>query len=73
MDIMMPVMNGLEATKNIRHSSREDKKLPIFAMSANAFVEDEKQSIEAGMNGHLSKPIDSKKLLEVLNQVFDNK
>lgn len=73
MDIMMPVMNGLEATKNIRHSSREDKKLPIYAMSANAFVEDEKQSIEAGMNGHLSKPIDSKKLLEVLNQVFANK
>ena len=73
MDIMMPVMNGLEATKNIRHSSRKDKKVPIYAMSANAFVEDEKQSIEAGMNGHLSKPIDSKKLLEVLNQVFANK
>lgn len=45
----------------------------VHAMSANAFVEDEKQSIEAGMNGHLSKPIDSKKLLEVLNQVFANK
>ena len=45
----------------------------VHAMSANAFVEDEKQSIEAGMNGHLSKPIDSKKLLEVLNQVFADK
>ncbi len=45
----------------------------VHAMSANAFVEDEKQSIEAGMNGHLSKPIDSKRLLEVLNQVFADK
>ncbi len=71
MDIMMPIMNGLEATQKIRALDREDHKLPIYAMSANAFIEDEKRSIESGMNGHLSKPLDTQKLLEVLNKEFN--
>ncbi len=68
MDIMMPIMNGLDATQKIRTLERADHLLPIYAMSANAFTEDEKKSKEAGMNGHLSKPIDTNKLLEVLNK-----
>ena len=58
MDIMMPVMNGYEATKMIRSLDREDaKKIPIIAMTANAFTEDRIRAKEAGMNEHLSKPI----------------
>ncbi len=68
MDIMMPIMNGLEATKAIRSLQRKDNNIPIYAMSANAFVEDEKNSIAAGMNGHLSKPINTENLLDVLNK-----
>ena len=72
MDIMMPRMNGLEATHLIRGTpERADlRKLPILAMSANAFAEDVKKSLEAGMNGHLSKPIEMDKLLEALNRVL---
>ena len=67
MDIMMPVMDGLEATKEIRRLSRRDcQEIPIIAMSANAFDEDVKKSFASGMNGHLSKPIDLAKLEEVL-------
>ena len=67
MDIMMPVMDGLEATREIRRLPREDcKTIPIFAMSANAFDEDVKRSLASGMNGHMSKPIDPKKLQEML-------
>ena len=58
MDIMMPVMNGYEATKMIRSLDREDaKKIPIIAMTANAFTEDRIRAKEAGMDEHLSKPI----------------
>ena len=72
MDIMMPRMNGLEATHLIRGTpERADlRTLPILAMSANAFAEDVKKSLEAGMNGHLSKPIEMDKLLEALNRVL---
>ena len=72
MDIMMPRMNGLEATHQIRGTpERPDlRTLPILAMSANAFAEDVKKSLEAGMNGHLSKPIEMDKLLEALNRVL---
>ena len=72
MDIMMPRMNGLEATHLIRNTpARPDLRvLPILAMSANAFAEDVKKSLEAGMNGHLSKPIEIEKLLEALNRVL---
>ena len=67
MDIMMPVMNGLDATRAIRSLARKDAaSVPIVAMSANAFDEDAKRSIMAGMSAHLSKPIDVPKLEEVL-------
>ena len=70
MDIMMPVMDGLNATKEIRKLSRQDcKTMPIIAMSANAFDEDVKRSLASGMNGHLSKPIDLKKLEGILSMI----
>ncbi|MEG1741622.1 MAG: response regulator, partial [Acetivibrio sp.] len=63
MDIQMPVMNGLEATKKIRELEREDgKSVPIIAMTANAFEEDIRSCIEAGMNEHVAKPIEFDKL-----------
>lgn len=69
LDIMMPVMNGLKAAEKIRTLSREDaKSIPIIAMTANAFEEDRRKTKEAGMNGHLTKPINSDKLLELLSQ-----
>lgn len=72
MDIMMPNMNGLDAAKTIRSTERADSvTLPIYAMSANAFDEDEKRSLEAGMNGHLSKPINIKELEGVLMKIAD--
>lgn len=58
MDIQMPVMDGWEATKVIRKMPRMDAELPIFAMSANAFLEDQRRSLEVGMNGHINKPVD---------------
>lgn len=69
MDIRMPVMDGLEATKHIRTLGKPDSRtVPIIAMTANAFDEDMKKSIDSGMNGHLSKPIDINKLYEVLKE-----
>lgn len=69
MDIRMPVMGGFEATRKIRTSQKEDAQtIPIIAMTANAFDEDTRKSIESGMNGHLSKPIDTKQLYEVLRE-----
>ena len=71
MDIMMPVMNGYEATKMIRSLDREDaKKIPIIAMTANAFEEDKREAIAAGMNGHIAKPIQLDKLLSMLAEVI---
>ena len=59
MDVMMPVMDGLEATKAIRGLEREDaRKIPIIAMTANAFEEDRKACLDAGMDEHIGKPID---------------
>lgn len=67
MDIMMPVMDGIEATRTIRSLARKDaQNIPIIAVTANAFTEDRKKTEEAGMNGHISKPIDEKKLLGVV-------
>ena len=67
MDIMMPVMDGLEAARQIRTLNRKDtKEIPIIAMTANAFVEDMRKTKEAGMNEHLTKPVDGEKLLQVL-------
>lgn len=69
MDIRMPVMDGLEATRRIRTLGKGDSRtVPIIAMTANAFDEDMNKSIESGMNGHLSKPIDLQKLYEVLDR-----
>ena len=59
MDIQMPEMNGYEAARTIRSLSREDgRTIPILAMTADAFVEDIESAKAAGMNGHLSKPVD---------------
>ena len=69
MDIMMPKLNGLDATRKIRSIKRQDAKIvPIIAMSANAFVEDMLNSKIAGMNMHLAKPLDETKLMEALKQ-----
>lgn len=73
MDIMMPVMDGLDATRAIRQMEREDcQTLPIVAMSANAFDDDLKKSVDCGMNGHLSKPVDADKLFKKLAEVIFN-
>ena len=70
MDIMMPVMNGYEATKRIRSLNREDAKaIPIIAMTANAFTEDRIRAKEAGMDEHIAKPVDGKLLVKVINEL----
>ena len=69
MDIRMPVMDGYEASQNIRSTGRPDlQELPIIAMTANAFAEDKEQALEAGMNGHVSKPIDLRELYRILEK-----
>ena len=70
MDIMMPVMNGYEAAKTIRSMDREDAKtIPIIAMTANAFTEDRIKAKEAGMDEHISKPIDMKLLVKIIHEL----
>ncbi len=72
MDIMMPEMDGIEATKRIRGMMRTDAKMiPIVALSANTYAEDIRTSREAGMNDHLSKPIDIEKLYETITRLKD--
>ena len=66
MDIQMPVMNGYEATAAIRSLPGKRGKLPIVAMTANAFAEDVQLAKNTGMNGHIAKPLDMNKLNEVL-------
>lgn len=69
MDIRMPVMDGYEATKTIRASNHPDaQKIPIIAMTANAFSSDVRDAINAGMNGHIAKPIDVDRVLKVLEE-----
>ena len=69
MDLMMPIMDGLTATREIRKLERRDAKtVPIIAMTANAFQEDVQKSLEAGMNHHLSKPLRKELLLQTLAQ-----
>ena len=69
MDVQMPVMNGYDATKAIRALERADAaSIPIIAMTANAFAEDEKEALNAGMNVHLAKPIDVGLLKKVIKQ-----
>ena len=70
MDIQMPNMNGYKATQAIRHLSDKDKAcIPIIAMTANAFEEDKRDAIAAGMNGHIAKPIQVEKLLSILTEI----
>ena len=70
MDVQMPVMNGYEATKAIRRSSHElAKKIPIIAMTANAFSEDIQHSLAAGMNAHVSKPVEMKILEKTIRSI----
>ena len=72
MDIMMPVMNGYEATKMIRSLDREDAKtIPIIAMTANAFTEDRLKAKEAGMNEHIVKPLDVELLIKVIHKLVE--
>ena len=74
MDIMMPVMDGLEAARQIRTLNRKDtKEIPIIAMTANAFQDDIRDCIDAGMNAHIAKPIDSKKIEDTLLLVLKQK
>ncbi len=69
MDIQMPVMDGLEATRQIRAMGRADASaVTIVSMTANAFAEDRQRSIEAGMNAHITKPLDVEQLLECLDR-----
>lgn len=71
MDIMMPVMNGYEATKKIRSLDREDAKvIPIIAMTANAFTEDRLRAKEAGMDEHIAKPVDGKLLINIIYKLM---
>ena len=67
MDIRMPEMNGMEATESIRKQDRTDaKSIPIIALSANAYDDDIRSCLKAGMNAHLAKPIDPAELYAML-------
>ena len=71
MDVRMPVMDGLTAARTIRALDRPDAKgIPVVAMTANAFDEDVKQSLQAGMNAHLSKPVEPERLYEALGRLI---
>lgn len=70
MDIMMPIMNGLEASKQIRTLNRTDaNSVPIIAMTANAFAEDKKSCFDAGMTAYITKPLDTETILKTLLEI----
>ena len=70
MDVRMPEMDGLEATAAIRRMKREDAgRIPIIALTANAFDEDVQRSMQAGMDAHLSKPVEAEHLIRVLEEL----
>ncbi|MCI9144047.1 MAG: response regulator [Lachnospiraceae bacterium] len=74
MDVQMPVMNGYEATREIRALNRGDAgRIPIIAMTANAFAEDEKEALDAGMNAHVAKPLDVELFKKVIRQYVKRK
>ena len=67
MDVQMPVMNGYEATRAIRAAGRSDaREIPIVAMTANAFTDDVIASKQAGMNEHITKPLDAEQLVQCM-------
>jgi CheY-like chemotaxis protein len=71
MDVRMPEMDGLEAASTIRGMNRADaKKIPIIALTANAFDEDVQRSLQAGMNAHLTKPVEPNSLYQVLGELI---
>ena len=71
MDVMMPVMNGLEATRKIRNMDREDAAtIPIIALTANAFTGDVRKCLDAGMNAHLAKPIEVDKMVQTMGRLL---
>ena len=72
MDIQMPKMDGYEATRQIRQlADRQIAAIPIVAMTANAFEEDRQSALDAGMNGHIAKPIENSELFEILKTVLN--
>ncbi len=72
MDMRMPEMDGLEATRRIREMDREDAKtIPIIALTANAFDEDVQRSMQAGLNAHLSKPVEADALFQTLEELVE--
>ena len=74
MDIQMPNMDGYKATQTIRKfQNRKKAEIPIIAMTANAFEEDRRNAIKAGMNGHISKPINVETLMQTLSEFFEEK
>ena len=74
LDIEMPLMDGLTAANNIRHLSNADAEtVPIIAMTANAFAEDVREAMDAGMTAHVAKPIDVEVLRETLKKVLIEK
>ena len=70
LDIMMPEMDGYEATKLIRNLDDARADIPIVAMTANAFEEDRQKALESGMNAHVSKPVDMNMLFKVMTQIL---
>lgn len=74
MDVMMPVMNGLDAARKIRSMTRADAQtIPVIAMTANAFQDDVQRSFEVGMNAHITKPLDINKIREAITDVMTKK
>ena len=74
MDVMMPVTDGLAATRNIRALDRSDAAVvPIIAMTANAFADDVEEAREAGMDAHIAKPIDSEKLIACIVRLINKR
>lgn len=74
MDVQMPVMNGYEATRQIRESDHpEAKTIPIVAMTANTFAEDKRNAIDAGMDGHLAKPVNMDKVRELVGEILSKR
>ena len=71
MDLRMPIMTGYEATQAIRALDRPDASLPIIAMTADAFSEDIQRCLDAGMNAHISKPIDLREVSRLLEKYLE--